>query len=302
MKIMQLRPSSQQDTTPLDPPQPQQSASAPSQDTIGDPTSSDQAQATLTAAEPPTESPSSPTSNHDATNVPKHPKLAPPLPPASSPETTETGEATGEESATDEEEPRPSAVLGVLKTIFSWIILPGLIVLFLHSFVFQAFYVSGSSMNPDFQDGDYLIIDKVGFTLSNIKSTIGLDTSLDLKRGDVLVFRYPNNPSTFFIKRLIGLPGDRVVVKDGRVTIYNNEHPEGLVLTEPYIDPSAVTQGDIDEVVEKNKYFVMGDNREPNGSFDSREWGQLPREDIVGVATARLLPINELGPLKHPNY
>jgi signal peptidase I len=193
-------------------------------------------------------------------------------------------------------------VLGVLKTIFSWIILPGLIVLFLHSFVFQAFYVSGSSMNPDFQDGDYLIIDKVGFTLSNVKATFGLDTSLDLKRGDVLVFRYPNNPSTFFIKRLIGLPGDRVVVKDGKVVIYNSDNPEGLVLKEPYIDQSAVTQGDIDEVVEKNKYFVMGDNREPNGSFDSREWGQLPREDIVGVATARLLPINELGPLKHPTY
>ena len=228
--------------------------------------------------------------------VQRPPKLAPPLQPATA--TT----PLPEEEIEDEEERRPSAVLGVLKTIFSWIILPGLIVLFLHSFVFQAFYVSGSSMNPGFQDGDYLIIDKVGFTLSNVKSTFGLDTSLDLKRGDVLVFRYPNNLSTFFIKRLIGLPGDRVVVKDGKVVIYNNENPDGLVLNEPYIDQSVVTQGDIDEVIEKNKYFVMGDNREPNGSFDSREWGQLPREDIVGVATARLLPINELGPLKHPTY
>ncbi len=224
------------------------------------------------------------------------PKLAPPLQPA-------TAAELADEEYTEEEEPRrPSAVLGVLKTIFSWIILPGLIVLFLHSFVFQAFYVSGNSMNPDFQDGDYLIIDKVGFTLSSVKASFGLDTSLDLKRGDVLVFRYPNNPSTFFIKRLIGLPGDRVVVKDGKVVIYNDDHPDGLVLSEPYIDQSAITQGDIDEVVEKGKYFVMGDNREPNGSFDSREWGQLPRKDIVGVATARLLPINELGPLKHPTY
>lgn len=235
--------------------------------------------------------------------TPKHPKLAPPLQPASATSQPDDELADGEEDATPEEEERqPSAVLGVLKTIFSWIILPGLIVLFLHSFVFQAFYVSGSSMNPDFQDGDYLIIDKVGFTLSNLKATFGLDTSLDLKRGDVLVFRYPNNPSTFFIKRLIGLPGDRVVVKDGKVTIYNAEHPEGLTLTEPYIDQSMVTQGDVDEVVDKDKYFVMGDNRSPNGSFDSREWGQLPRYDVVGVATARLLPINELGPIKHPTY
>jgi signal peptidase I len=292
MKGMQVRPAPQQGTSPQDPPQSEQGSVNSPQPVAADAVASpDQSQAAPTAL-----------GDDQAVEAPRHPKLAPPLPPASNSEAMGSSDMPSDEIAPSEEEPRPSAVLGVLKTIFSWIILPGLIVLFLHSFVFQAFYVSGSSMNPDFQDGDYLIIDKVGFTISNIKSTFGLDTSLDLKRGDVLVFRYPNNLSTFFIKRLIGLPGDRVVVKDGRVTIYNNEHPEGLVLTEPYIDPSAVTQGDIDEVVEKNKYFVMGDNREPNGSFDSREWGQLPREDIVGVATARLLPINELGPLKHPTY
>lgn len=265
--------------------------------------------ANVTAPEPaPAAPPSHPTGAAESvvagvSATPKHPKLAPPLQPASATPSSDEKQANGEDDAVPEEEERqPSAVLGVLKTIFSWIILPGLIVLFLHSFVFQAFYVSGSSMNPDFQDGDYLIIDKVGFTLSNLKATFGLDTSLDLKRGDVLVFRYPNNPSTFFIKRLIGLPGDRVVVKDGKVTIYNAEHPEGLTLTEPYIDQSMVTQGDVDEVVDKDKYFVMGDNRSPNGSFDSREWGQLPRYDVVGVATARLLPINELGPIKHPTY
>lgn len=224
-------------------------------------------------------------------------KLAPPIKPAAE-------QAVTQEAEDDfEDEGRPaSAILGVLKTIFSWVVLPGLIVLFLHSFVFQAFYVSGSSMNPDFQDGDYLIIDKVGFTLTTIKATLGMDTRLDLKRGDVLVFRYPNSPGTFFIKRLIGLPGERVVLKDGKFTIYNKENPGGLVLNEPYIDQSLTTQGEIDEVIEDDKYFVVGDNRSPNGSFDSREWGQLPRFDIVGVATARLLPINELGPLKHPTY
>jgi signal peptidase I len=227
-----------------------------------------------------------------------HPKLAPPLKPAAQQE-ADQADASEEEF---EEERAPSAILGVLKTIFSWIVLPGLIVLFLHSFVFQAFYVSGSSMNPGFQDGDYLIIDKVGFTLTTIKAGLGMDTSLDLKRGDVLVFRYPNSPGTFFIKRLIGLPGERVVLKNGKFTIYSDANPDGLELNEPYIDQSLTTQGEIDEVVEEGKYFVVGDNRAPNGSFDSREWGQLPRFDIVGVATARLLPINELGPLKHPTY
>lgn len=273
-----------------------QPADNPAEDTI--PVSPPQPGRTQPAAPSAVEPSAEPTTTPEpAPDVHKAPKLAPPLQPA-----TAAIPLAEEEEIEDEEERRPSAVLGVLKTIFSWIILPGLIVLFLHSFVFQAFYVSGSSMNPDFQDGDYLIIDKVGFTLSNVKAAFGLDTSLDLKRGDVLVFRYPNNPSTFFIKRLIGLPGDRVVVKDGKVVIYNNENPEGLVLNEAYIDQSVITQGDIDEVIEKNKYFVMGDNREPNGSFDSREWGQLPRNDVVGVATARLLPINELGPLKHPTY
>ncbi len=258
------------------------------------------AQATIAAAQAASTPPSEAAPATEPAE-PKHPKLAPPLKSAVELEAEAEAESANE-SDQEPEERRPSAILGVLKTIFSWVVLPGLIVLFLHSFVFQAFYVSGSSMNPDFQDGDYLIIDKVGFTMSNIKSTFGLDTSLDLKRGDVLVFRYPANPSTFFIKRLIGLPGDRVVVKNGKVTIYDADHPEGLVLKEPYIDQSLTTQGDIDEVVEKNKYFVMGDNREPNGSFDSREWGQLPRNDVVGVATARLLPINELGPIKHPTY
>lgn len=238
------------------------------------------------------------TAGVNADAKPKHPKLAPPLAPASAAQDPQ-GDS---EIEAEQEERQPSAILGVLKTIFSWVILPGLIVLFLHNFVFQAFYVSGSSMNPTFQDGDYLIIDKVGFTLTGVKATLGLDTSLDLKRGDVLVFRYPNSPETFFIKRLIGLPGERVVLKDGTFTIYNDEHPDGLVLEEPYIDESLTTQGEVDEVVEKGNYFVVGDNRAPNGSFDSREWGQLAREDIVGVATARLLPINELGPLKHPSY
>lgn len=287
MMVMQPDPSQQPESHPAQRPE---TGSMHPQSGVPTPT---QPAAAPVQTQAPTAQAAPADSLHDQTG-PKHPKLAPPIKPAAEQEI--------DAEPYEEDERQPSAVLGVLKTIFSWLVLPALIVLFLHSFVFQAFYVSGSSMNPDFQDGDYLIIDKVGFTLSSLKATVGLDTSLDLKRGDVLVFRYPNSPSTFFIKRLIGLPGDRVVVKDGKVIIYNNEHPDGLKLEEPYTDQSLVTQGDIDEVVEKGKYFVMGDNRAPNGSFDSREWGQLPREDIVGVATARLLPINELGPLKHPSY
>ena len=167
------------------------------------------------------------------------------------------------------------------------------IVLIIQNFIFQAFYVSGSSMEPGFQNNDYLIISKIPLTQYNVGKFFG-QKNVSANRGDVVVFRYPNAPETFFVKRIIGLPGDRVVLKDGVYTIYNTEHPDGLVLNEDYVDPQYVTQGNIDEVVEEGKLFVSGDNRSPGGSFDSREWGQLPQEDLTGFAVLRLLPINNL--------
>jgi signal peptidase I len=167
------------------------------------------------------------------------------------------------------------------------------IVLIIQNFIFQAFYVSGSSMEPGFSDNDYLIISKIPLTQYNLGKFFG-QKNVSANRGDVVVFRYPNAPETFFVKRIIGLPGDRVVLKDGVYTIYNTQHPDGLALVEDYVDPQYVTQGNIDEVVEEGKLFVSGDNRSPGGSFDSREWGQLPQEDLTGFAVLRLLPINTL--------
>ncbi len=167
------------------------------------------------------------------------------------------------------------------------------IVLIIQNFIFQAFYVSGSSMEPDFHNNDYLIISKIPLTLFDIGHLFG-QKNVAANRGDVVVFRYPNAPDTFFIKRVIGLPGDRVTLKNGVYTIYNKEHPDGLALIEDYVDPQYVTQGDIDQVVEEGKLFVSGDNRSPGGSFDSREWGQLPQGNLTGFAVLRLLPINSL--------
>lgn len=86
------------------------------------------------------------------------------------------------------------------------------------------------------------------------------------------------------------------------ITIYNKQNPDGLVLKEDYIDPQYKTLGDIDEVVEDGKVFVMGDNRSDGGSFDSREWGQLPQQNITGFATLRLLPISDFTAITDPGY
>lgn len=175
------------------------------------------------------------------------------------------------------------------------------IIFVIQNFIFQAFYVSGSSMEPDYHNNDYLIISKQPITWWNIGKLFG-QKNMDIQRGDVLVFRYPNAPETFFIKRAIALPGERITIKGGVITIYNAENPDGFVLKEDYIDPRFVTQGTIDEVIEEQHVFVVGDNRSQGGSFDSREWGQLDDKYITGFANFRLQPLSGFGALFRPKY
>jgi signal peptidase I len=145
-------------------------------------------------------------------------------------------------------------------------------------FIAQPFIVSGDSMLPTFETGQYLIVDQVSYRVG------------DPDRGDVVIFRYPNDETKFFIKRVIGLPGERIVVEDSRVTVYGDEHPEGYTLEEPYI---YYTRSDmIDVTLEDDEYFVLGDNR--FSSSDSRIWGPLKADLIVGRAYARLYPLSKL--------
>ncbi len=199
------------------------------------------------------------------------------------------------------EDDTPEKKHSIIKELLIWAGVTIAIVLIIQNFIFQAFYVSGNSMEPDYHNDDYLIISKIPLTTFDIGKLFG-QKNVNINRGDVLVFRYPNAPETFFIKRAIGLPGERVTVKNGVVTIYNQEHPDGMVLKESYIDPQYTTQGDIDEVIEPGKVFVMGDNRSPGGSFDSREWGQLPQGNITGFAALRLLPVSSLKFITDPSY
>lgn len=148
------------------------------------------------------------------------------------------------------------------------------------SFLIQPFFVEGSSMSPNFQDGDYLIIDELSYHFR------------EPKRGEVLVFKFPKMPGTYFIKRLIGLPGETVIVEDGEVSI------NGLKLDEFYLQID--TPGYIETTLGEDEYFVLGDNR--HMSYDSRSWGILDESNIIGMARFRLWPIKTLKAFSAPAY
>jgi len=150
--------------------------------------------------------------------------------------------------------------------------------LLIQAFVVRPFIVSGNSMDPEIKHGQYLIVDEISYRLR------------DPARGDVIVFRSPPEPTKFYIKRIIGVPGDTVTIKGSVVTITNATHPNGLVLVEDFITHKS---SDMKEVtVLEGNYFVMGDNR--SGSYDSRGWGMLPESNIRGRALLRLLPLNTI--------
>jgi signal peptidase I len=162
-----------------------------------------------------------------------------------------------------------------------------LIVLPIRLFIAQPFIVSGASMQPNFSTGDYLIIDQVSYYFENAQ------------RGEVVVFRYPNNPKKFFIKRIIGLPGETVQVTSAEVIIFNKENPDGFTLEEPYLSPDNIYSEEETTIdLNVDEYFVLGDNR--GSSSDSRIWGALPEDLLVGRAYARLLPVSSVG--LHPGY
>jgi len=160
--------------------------------------------------------------------------------------------------------------------LLKFIVIAALIVFPIRFFVAQPFIVSGASMERTFLNGQYLIVDELTYHFNAPQ------------RGDVIIFRYPKNPSEFFIKRIIGLPGETVTIHNNTVTVTDTEG-SAHVLAEPYV--TNLGDGpDATYTVPAGQYFVMGDNR-PESS-DSRVWGFLPRGNIVGRAIVRLLPLS----------
>ncbi|KPJ85034.1 hypothetical protein AMJ57_04635 [Parcubacteria bacterium SG8_24] len=143
-------------------------------------------------------------------------------------------------------------------------------------FLIQPFYVNGASMEPNFYDHEYLIIDELSYRF------------IPPERGDIVVFRYPNDPRQYFIKRIIGLPGERIRIADGKVTIHDAGHPDGYDIGEGSYLGTGYTPGNKDVPLGPEEYFLMGDNR--SASLDSRTFGPVPRSFIVGRVLLRGWP------------
>lgn len=147
----------------------------------------------------------------------------------------------------------------------------------IRTFILQPFYVQGASMEPNFRNNEYLIIDELSYRLHQPQ------------RGDVVVLK-SDALNEFLIKRVIGLPSERVVVNDGAVTIYNTQYPNGATLDEhAYLASEVTTFGNLDVTLASDEYFVLGDNRP--ASLDSRSFGPIHRSAIVGRAALRAWPL-----------
>jgi len=180
----------------------------------------------------------------------------------------------------------------IVKMVF-WVVV---IIVPIRVFLIQPFFVQGASMEPNFEDKEYLIVNELGYKKTEVGFSSGnkqynlftVNSFKELQRGDVVVFRYPKNPKIFYIKRIIGLPNERIEVAGGQVKIFNSENSDGFVLDESkYLAPSVETGGEINMIL-KNEYFVMGDNRV--NSSDSRSWGPVPAEDVMGKVILRAWP------------
>lgn len=182
-----------------------------------------------------------------------------------------------------------SIVVDIIETV----VVAAAIFVVVYLFLLQPHQVKGASMQPNFHDGEYILTDKISYRFSNPQ------------RGDVIIFKSPTDQEVDFIKRIIGLPGEKVKISDGKIIIFNNEHKDGFVLNEAYATNGPTSGGqdapqNTEVSIGSDQYFVLGDNRIE--SFDSRSWGMLPKGNIIGKAWLRYWPLNKLGFIQHQRY
>ena len=148
------------------------------------------------------------------------------------------------------------------------VVIAAAIIIPVRYFLVQPFVVRGASMEPTFVDREYLLVDEISYRFH------------EPTRGEVVVFRYPLDPSEFFIKRVVGLPGDTVDIRNGKVIVTNDEHQDGVVLDELYLGPGGHSGLETHAVLNPNEYFLLGDNR--SASLDSRNFGPVKRNSLLG--------------------
>lgn len=179
-----------------------------------------------------------------------------------------------------------SFVWEVVKIVFISLV----IIIPIRMFVIQPFIVEGASMLPNFNDGEYLIVDEISYRFQ------------EPKRGDVVIFHPPQSPGVYYIKRIISLPGETVKIEEGKIIIYNAEHPDGIKLNE--LDYSVNNQIPSNErvnvVLDKDEYYMIGDNR--TNSLDSRSFGAVKFGNIKGRAWVRAFPFPRFTIFNAPTY
>jgi len=153
-------------------------------------------------------------------------------------------------------------------------------------FLFKPFYVKGQSMEPNFYEKDYLIIDELSYRFR------------EPQRGEVIVFKAPTVEKDYYLKRILGLPGERVKVGDGKVVVYNDDYPQGVLVEEFYL--AEETPGSNMLTLGPGQYYVMGDNRD--ASYDSRRFGAIEEGSIIGRAWVRGWPFTRISAFSAPDY
>ena len=172
--------------------------------------------------------------------------------------------------------------------IIKIVVISLIIIIPIRLYVIQPFIVEGDSMEPNFHDGEYLVVDEISYRFALPQ------------RGQVVVFHPPADPRNYYIKRIIGLPGETVELKEGKIFIRNSEHPEGIRLNEAnYLTQSSINEESLVELSE-GEYFVVGDNRD--NSLDSRRIGPIVFSSIKGKAFFRAFPFNSISLLATPEY
>lgn len=169
---------------------------------------------------------------------------------------------------------KPVHEKGPIREIIESVAIAVVLALVIRVFLFQFFVIPSGSMEPTLTEGDMIAANKIIYRLS------------EPKRGDIIVFKYPLNPDRDFVKRLIGLPGEKVQIKNSTL------HINGKIIAEPYLPKGLKFQDFGPVTVPKDKYFMMGDNR--NNSLDSRVWGEMPKENIIGKASIIYWPVKRI--------
>ena len=193
----------------------------------------------------------------------------------------------------NQNQPKPTSIfkdfLIFMWEIFKVVVISLAIIIPVRYFLIQPFYVKGASMEPNFEDHQYLIIDELTYRFKHPE------------RGQVVVFRYPLNPREYFIKRVIGLPGEKLEIQGEKIIVYNENYPNGLELNESYLSPEAKNTGQLSVELAADEYYLMGDNR--TESLDSRFFGPVQRKYLIGKVIFRGWPLDKVGLfLEPPDY